>query len=181
MKLRRFTGIALSLIMSISCLNVSFAEELSTNNSVSVSAAESTATLEASSNSVSVNAAEVTATSELSSDNFVSVSAAELTATPESSFIFDLSTGTVTGFTGSERDIVIPSSIGGVEVKVIGEKAFYSCKGIKSVVIPTVVTKIAISAFAYSTNMTNVNIPNTVKIIAGSAFYGCSEITFVKG
>ena len=80
-------------------------------------------------------------------------------------------------------DIVIPSEITHnnvvCSVTSIGEKAFYNCKGLKSVVIPNSVTSIGANAFRGCTGLTSVEIPNSVTSIGGGAFYDCSGLTSI--
>ena len=52
----------------------------------------------------------------------------------ESDFVF--ADGTITGYNGTDTELVIPSTIGGVAVTTIGTSAFANNKNITSVVIP---------------------------------------------
>ena len=47
---------------------------------------------------------------------------------PEEDFEFDASTGTITGYTGEAVDVVVPRTIGGEPVRVIGYHAFDAAK-----------------------------------------------------
>ena len=87
-------------------------------------------------------------------------------ASPE--FEFDSSTGTLTAYSGTDADVIIPSEIEGVPVKVIGKQAFAG-KGIESVQIPEGVETIGIGSFIKN-NLTSVTLPSTVKAIEMSAF-----------
>ena len=51
-----------------------------------------------------------------------SIGTAQVFAAPL--FIFDSDTGTITGYNGSGGDVEIPSTIGGVDVVSIGDRAF---------------------------------------------------------
>ncbi|MDZ4195620.1 MAG: leucine-rich repeat domain-containing protein, partial [Candidatus Izemoplasmatales bacterium] len=81
---------------------------------------------------------------------------------------FDESIGSITGYTGSALDLIIPSVINGVEVKIIGDKAFYS-KNLNSVTIPNSVTMIGESAFV-GNYLTSITIPTGVTSIGNFAF-----------
>jgi hypothetical protein len=84
-------------------------------------------------------------------------------------FTFDSTTGTIINYAyDSPKDVVIPSEIRGVPVRIIGENAFILQK-LKSVVIPSSVTRIETMAFA-SNKLTSVTIPNSVTYIGELAF-----------
>ena len=83
---------------------------------------------------------------------------------PEEDFEFDASTGTITGYTGEAVDVVIPRTIGGEPVRVIGYHAFDAAKDytdtvtssnqtewvhIRSIVIPDTVRTIEDNALSY--------------------------------
>ncbi len=85
-------------------------------------------------------------------------------ATDASLFEFDPETGTITGYTGKEADVVVPREIDGVTVRAIDYNAFGTCRDytdtdmvsnqtiwthLRSVILPETVTKIADSAFSY--------------------------------
>lgn len=79
---------------------------------------------------------------------------------PVSDFVFDRSTGTINDYVGYRKDVVIPSTIGGVAVKSIAFSAFRN-KGLKSVSIPSSVTELR--SYAFSENqLTSIRIPNSV-------------------
>jgi hypothetical protein len=74
----------------------------------------------------------------------------------------------ITGYSGSSKDIVIPSVINTIPVTSIGDLAFYNNQLI-SVVIPDSVTSIDNSAFSHN-QLTSVVIPNSVVTIGAYAF-----------
>jgi hypothetical protein len=67
----------------------------------------------------------------------------------------------------------------GSGVTSIGDRAFYGCSGLTSVLIPASVTSIGNAAFANCSGLTSVSIPNSVTSIGAGAFYGCSGLTSV--
>ena len=73
------------------------------------------------------------------------------------------------------KSVVIPNS-----VTSIGEYAFYYCTGLTSVVIPNSVTSIGEYAFIFCRSLTSIVIPNSVTSIGFGAFYGCSGLTSVE-
>ncbi|MDR5658819.1 leucine-rich repeat protein [Serpentinicella sp. ANB-PHB4] len=93
----------------------------------------------------------------------------ELLYTPEHYFTFDAATGTITNYSHSgPKDVIIPSTIGGVEVTDIGSHAFRS-KSLTSVEIPDTVTSIGTWAFR-ANQLTTITIPDSVTSIGSSAF-----------
>ncbi len=85
-------------------------------------------------------------------------------------FYFDSANKTIIGYDciNGSSDVVIPSTLNGVEVKTIGEFAFNDAR-IDSVIIPDTVTSIQKYAF-YENNLTVVNIPKSVEAIHENAF-----------
>ena len=64
-------------------------------------------------------------------------------------------------------------------VKTIGSKAFISCTGLQSVVMPQTITSIQSSAFANCTGLDSIAIPQSITSIHSSAFANCSGLTSV--
>ncbi|MBO8426338.1 MAG: leucine-rich repeat domain-containing protein [Firmicutes bacterium] len=115
---------------------------------------------------------------------------------------------TITGYTGSSTNVVIPSSINvdgeDIPIKAIARKVFYYNDTITSITIPDSVTTIGEYAFYSCSNLTTVtfgensqlasigsyafpgcssltsiNIPDSVTTIGECAFYSCSNLTTV--
>jgi hypothetical protein len=101
-----------------------------------------------------------------------------LTASAAADFVF--SAGAITGYTGTEAQVVIPGSIEGVAVKEIAPSAFADHTEIKSVAIPSSVTTIGYHAFSGLTNLTKVQFGTGVKTIGDSAFSDASLLKEVK-
>ncbi len=99
--------------------------------------------------------------------NYEQDTGSSIVTTPEEFFEIDES-GTVKKYTGTDTDIVIPKTIGGIRVTQIGENAFYNSQ-VTSVVIPQGVTRIDNYAFMNS-QLTNVEMPNSVTSIGHGAF-----------
>lgn len=76
-------------------------------------------------------------------------------AAATNTFDFNLTTGTITKYNGTDTVVVIPSKINGVTVTTIGTDAFLGLN-ITSVTIPASVTEIGSNAFAGCTNLTSV-------------------------
>lgn len=76
----------------------------------------------------------------------------------------------------SITEAVIPSEIDGHKVAAIGEKAFYNCENLTSVVIPDTVTSVGYQAFCSCDNLISVTIPESVTEIAASTFSFCFNL-----
>ena len=98
----------------------------------------------------------------------------------QSDFIFDVATGTITDYIGSEAEVVIPEEIYGVKVTEIGYHAFSYRTSLTSVTIPDSVTTIGWMAFEGCTSLTNVTIPDSVTTIQSEAFFNCTSLTEIK-
>ena len=85
----------------------------------------------------------------------------------------------VTDYTGNGRSVKIPSTYKGVEVKSIAEIAFAYCSNLTSVEIPDSVTSIGHAAFNGCHSLTSVEIPDSVTSISYGAFYGCYRLMCV--
>ena len=77
-------------------------------------------------------------------------------AAATNTFDFNLTTGTITKYNGTDTVVVIPSTISSWPVTKIGEAAFQDNTTITSVTIPGSVTEIGANAFAGCTNLTSV-------------------------
>src|SRR5215471_8483754 len=89
-----------------------------------------------------------------------------LLATPvavQAQFTYTTTNGTITitGYTGTDANLVIPSTIDGLPVTSIGTGAFAG-NSLTSVTIPNSVTNIGDFAFEYCLGLTNFTIPNSV-------------------
>lgn len=82
----------------------------------------------------------------------------------------------VTGYHGSDLEVVIPSMYQGLEVTVISNSAFKDTL-ITNVVIPETVTVIEPHAFNNCIKLTDVTIPSKVSRINGYTFYNCIRLT----
>lgn len=101
----------------------------------------------------------------------VNIPVIEITAqAEESDFTFDLSTGTITGFTGNSTVVSVPSYINGSKVNIIDSEAFAGCSFLTNVIIPSGVISIGDRAFSGCSNLSDISIPSTVSHIGSSAF-----------
>lgn len=86
---------------------------------------------------------------------------------------------TITGYTGKDTDITVPSVYEGKPVTAIGKNAFKDCYKLTSVVIPDSVTAIGESAFSDCRGLKSVVIGNNVTSIGHAAFYFCTSLESV--
>jgi len=93
---------------------------------------------------------------------------------------FTFSTGIITRYTGTAAEIIIPASIEGVAVKEIADSAFANHTEIKSVSIPSSVTRIGSNAFSGLTHLSKVEFGTGVQFIGDSAFRETSLLKEVK-
>jgi regulator of replication initiation timing len=91
-------------------------------------------------------------------------------------FIYKVNDGkaTITGYTGNESYIVIPSIIDGYEVEAVGDSAFHSSK-ITTVIISEGVKKIDWFAFYSCPYLISVTLPMSITSIGYAAFDGASS------
>ncbi|MGN0469401.1 MAG: leucine-rich repeat protein [Acutalibacteraceae bacterium] len=108
------------------------------------------------------------------------VSAAEITSTGFEYDTNDDGTVTITGYSVSDTELVIPSEIDGKKVTSIGDSAFYNCEKLTSVTIPDSVTSIGDRTFYGCTALTSVTIPDSVTSIGSEAFYYCYILESIK-
>lgn len=119
---------------------------------------------------------------------------ANIKATDEAEFVWD---GTViTGYTGTETDIVIPTSATKVaqnafrgntgihsvdfslsSVKDIDRMAFDGCIMLEEVILPGELETIGYQAFNNCSLISEMTIPSNVRKIGGDAFANCSSLT----
>lgn len=91
-------------------------------------------------------------------------------------FIYSISDGKafIEGFTGRDEHIVIPSEIDGFKVYGITDNAFENYS-FKSVIISEGVEEIAWFAFYNCKNLVSITIPSSIRKIGHSAFSGTSK------
>ena len=94
---------------------------------------------------------------------------ADKSETPRFLYTVENGEATITGYTGDEAHIVIPSAIDGHTVTKIAEKAF-SSETLKSVIITNGIIKIDWFAFEGCTSLESITIPSSVTSIGYSAF-----------
>ncbi|MCC8072753.1 MAG: leucine-rich repeat protein, partial [Clostridiales bacterium] len=93
--------------------------------------------------------------------------------------VLDDGTAEITGYSGTETDITIPSTIDGYTVTSIGDYAFEFNDDLTSITIPDGVTSIGEWSFAGCYNLVNLDIPDSVTNINNCAFLLCIGLTSI--
>jgi len=86
---------------------------------------------------------------------------------------------TITKYTGPGWDVTIPSTINGLPVIGIGDRAFFRCAVLARVTVPAGVVRIGAYAFCDCANLTSVTIPDTVTDIGG--YTGTNTTMIIPG
>ena len=87
---------------------------------------------------------------------------------------------TITGYRGSDADIVIPSvDADGAAIQAINDYAFQDKTGLVSVTIPSSVTGIGWGAFSGCSGLKSVTIPDSVVRIGNNAFGNCYALSSI--
>ena len=85
----------------------------------------------------------------------------------------------ITGYTGTDTDVVIPDTIEKTPVVEIGSNAFYRKDTITSIRIPETVTTIGYRAFRDCDSLKEITIPDAVVNIGDEAFCSCNNLVTV--
>ncbi|WP_295157349.1 fibronectin type III domain-containing protein [uncultured Ruminococcus sp.] len=83
----------------------------------------------------------------------------------------------ITGYTGTDAEVIIPREIDGKAVTTISGYAFANCKEMTSVTLPDSLKSLEKSAFGCCMNLTDVIIPDSVTDIDSGAFYYCTSLS----
>lgn len=98
---------------------------------------------------------------------------------PSNESDFDFSGGVISGYSGSDAEVVIPSTIDGESVTSIDTYAFVMADDVTSVVIPETVTYLANQAFYACGSLSEVTFEGGIPLFAGEPIADCAEsVTF---
>lgn len=86
------------------------------------------------------------------------------------------SKATITGYTGDDEELIIPSYIDGYKVESIADSAF-SSEVLKRVTVPNGVKSIGWFAFYACPAMTSITLPESIESIGHSAFSPTGKLT----
>ena len=98
---------------------------------------------------------------------------------PKNIFYFDETTGTITGYTGSDTELEIPSTINGVNVTTIGKDVFRDCTFIESIQFPEGLTSFSECSFYGCTSLTEIHLPDSLVYTGNNSFGGCTNLKTV--
>ena len=95
----------------------------------------------------------------------------------QAQFTFTTNNGevTITGYTGPGGAVIIPSTVNGYPVTIIGRSAFLYCSSVTNMTIPNTVNNIDDQAFTAS-GLTSITIPDSVTNIGQAAFLYCYSL-----
>lgn len=121
--------------------------------------------------------------------------------TPAESFTYSIEDGEaiITGYTGSNEVVSIPSTIQNIPVVEIGENAFkensvinkvvfpyglrsignyafVSCSNLQCIVLPDTISYIGEGSFSWCESLEQVVLPDQLESLGDCAFYGCSSL-----
>ena len=86
----------------------------------------------------------------------------------------------ITKYFGTDDHVVVPATLGGHTVTVIGQSAFSGSEDMTSVDIPNTVTCIKLLAFSDCTGLTSITVPDSVTIIDDSVFENCINLAEIN-
>ena len=104
---------------------------------------------------------------------------AENASYSEEDFTYRILNGTyctLTGYTGEEKEIVIPSELDGYIVQQIDSNAFADNKSITKVSLPDTIESVESSVFRNCTQLEYVGLDSEVTNISSSMFSGCTSL-----
>ncbi len=87
---------------------------------------------------------------------------------------------TITKYVGTEKNVVIPDTLGGGKVTAIGSNAFEYCSSLTSIMIPEGMKSIDSYAFYGCSSLASIEIPEGVTSIGSFAFFGCQSLMSIK-
>ena len=96
---------------------------------------------------------------------------------------YDVKNGTavVTDYYGDVAgDIVVPSTLGGYTVTVIGDSAFFNRSAMTGITLPDSVTEVSWGAFKACSSLSSITLPDGLTSIAPEAFQGCGSLTSIN-
>lgn len=87
---------------------------------------------------------------------------------------------TITAYTGTEAEVTIPETLGGVKITALGDEAFYQNSRIEKVTIPSNITVIGKNVFYMCSNLNTVIMADSVTETDTGVFSYCRNLKTVK-
>jgi hypothetical protein len=95
----------------------------------------------------------------------------------EFSYITNVWSITITGYSGACGSVAIPTNINGLPVTSIGADAFYGCTTLTSLTVPGGITSIGNSAFSGCNSLTNIYFTGNAPAVGSSVFLNDPKAT----
>lgn len=87
----------------------------------------------------------------------------------------------VSSYTGTEKNVIVPSAVGKKQVSVICGEAFLGRNDLNRIVIPEGVLEIGTRAFLGCNQLTSLVLPTSITTIGNSVFDGCTALADSDG
>lgn len=108
--------------------------------------------------------------------DFKDAATGDLTYNGDYGYVIEDGEATLTAYSGTDTELVLPSELGGCPVTVIGMFALMNDSDVTSVTIPEGVTSIRYGAMQYNRALTEVILPESLTSIEGYVFYECESL-----
>lgn len=86
----------------------------------------------------------------------------------------------ITGYNGKSASLIIPETLDGYEVKIVGESVFKGNNNIYTIVMADTITSIESHAFEKCTNLSNIVLSDNLNSIGWGAFSNCTSLVEVN-
>lgn len=86
----------------------------------------------------------------------------------------------VSGYSGTETDVIIPNTYKGVPVTEIGVYAFQNCENLVSISLPSSLNTLGNYAFYNCENLVSISLPGSLKTIGDHAFSDCENLVSIS-
>ena len=86
----------------------------------------------------------------------------------------------ITGYKGSDTDVIIPHVYEGLKVTSVGNSAFAGNEKITSVTLGENIKVVEVAAFVGCENLVEVNLTSSLEKIGSAAFFGCTKLKTIS-
>ncbi|MBE5767815.1 MAG: hypothetical protein E7335_11810, partial [Clostridiales bacterium] len=87
--------------------------------------------------------------------------------------------GTITAYSGNDKNLVVPETINGYTVTTIGSGVFKNAS-FETIILPDTISQIGSSAFENCTALKYIKLPTELKSLSQSVFRGCTSLEAVS-